>query len=66
MRLAPDLVEKLWTIRDVRELSDDVRGQMLDVIGHEAAERGLSRDGTPNQLGRELDELADVLLNDAS
>jgi len=33
MRLAPDLAEKLWTIRDVRELSDDVRGQMLDVLG---------------------------------
>jgi hypothetical protein len=31
------------------------------VLGHEAAERGLSRDGTPNRLGRELDELANAL-----
>jgi len=26
-----------------------------------AAERGLNRDETPNQLGRELDELAEAL-----
>jgi len=65
-RLAPDLAAQLWAVRDVRELPPDVRGQMLDVIGHHAAERGLSRDGTPNQLGRELDELADALdLDDA-
>src|SRR5262245_57439468 len=41
----------------------EVRGQILDVIGHEAAERGLDRDGTENQLGRELDELAEALLD---
>ena len=38
--------------------------QRLDVVGHHAAERGFSRDGTPNQLGRELDELANALLNE--
>src|SRR5262249_27600063 len=58
---APDLAEKLWTVRDVRELPPDVRGQMLDVIGHHAAECGVSRDGTENQIGRELDELAIAL-----
>jgi hypothetical protein len=61
MRLAPDLAAKLWTVRDVRELPEDVRGRIVDVLGHEAAERGLDRDGKDNQLGRELDELADAL-----
>jgi hypothetical protein len=61
MRLAPDLAAKLWAVRDVRELPADVRGEILDVIGHEAATRGLDRDGTVNRLGRELDELADAL-----
>jgi len=50
--------------RDVRELPAVVRGQMLDVIGHHAAECGIRRDETPNQLGRELDELAGVLVLD--
>ena len=58
---AVDLAGQLGAVRDVRELPADVRGQMLDVLGHHAAERALSRDGTPNQLGRELDELAQVL-----
>jgi hypothetical protein len=62
MRLdAVDLAEKVWLVRDVRELPADVRGQMLDVLGHHAAERGFNRDGTPNQLGRDLDELAEAL-----
>ena len=34
---------------------------IIDVLGHEAAARGLDRDGTPNRLGRELDELAEAL-----
>jgi hypothetical protein len=60
-RLAPDLAEKLWTVRDVRELPTNVRGEILDVLGHEAAARGLDHDGTPNRLGRELDDLVDAL-----
>ena len=64
MRTAPTLAEKLWTVRDVRELPADVRGEICDVIGYEAAQRGLDRNGTPNQLGRELDVLADALLDD--
>jgi hypothetical protein len=65
MRLAPDLAEKLWTIRDVRELSPDVKGSIIDVIGHEAAASGFSRDGTSNRYGDELDALAAMLLGDA-
>jgi hypothetical protein len=44
------------TRTDIRELLADVRGAIADVIGHEAAEQGLDRDGNPNRLGRELDE----------
>jgi hypothetical protein len=58
---AVDLAGQLWAVRDVRELPAAVRGQMLDALGHHAAERGISRDGTPNQIGRELDELAEAL-----
>jgi hypothetical protein len=58
LRIAPDLAKQLWAVRDVPELPADVPGAICDVIGHHAAECGLSRDGTPNQLGRELDELA--------
>ena len=65
MRLAPDLAEKLWTVRDVRELPPDVKGQCLDVIGHEAAERGLHRDGRTTRYGDELDALAAMLLDES-
>jgi hypothetical protein len=61
---APDLASKLWSVRDVRELSPDVRGEILDMLGHEAATRGLGRDETPNQLGRELDAMAQAVLDD--
>jgi len=51
--------------RPVSYLPADERGEILDVIGHEAAERGLDQDGNPNRLGRALDELTDALgLND--
>jgi len=58
---AVDLVGPLWAVRDIRELPADVRGAICDVIGHHAAERGLDCDGTPNQLGRELDALVAAL-----
>jgi hypothetical protein len=61
MRLAPDLAEKLWSVRDLRELPAHVRGEIVDVLGHEAAERGLDRDGAANAYGRELDGLAEAL-----
>ena len=66
LRLAPDLAEKVWLVRDVRELPADVRGEMLDVLGHQAAERGLDRDENPNALGCELDELTHPLGLDES
>ena len=61
MRLAPDLAEKVWTVRDVRDLSDDVKGAIVDVLGHEAAERDLCRDGSVNDYGCQLDDLAEAL-----
>jgi hypothetical protein len=48
-------------VRNISELPADVRGDMLYVLGHEAVQRGLSRDGTVNRLGRELDEVAEAL-----
>jgi len=59
-----DLAEKLWTVRDLRELPEGVRGEALDVLGHEAAQRGCDRDGNPNALGDELNALAAALLDD--
>ena len=32
-----------------------------NILGHHTAECGLTRDGTPDQLGRELDELGEAL-----
>lgn len=40
------------------ELPAEVRGQILDVIGHEAAARGLDRHGIGNRYGVELDARA--------
>ena len=60
-RLAPDLAAYLWRVRRVQELSHDVRGAMADVLGHEAAHRGLGPDDEPNQYGRDLDALVEAL-----
>ena len=65
---AEDLAMEVAAVADVRDLDANVRGAIIDVIGrkrhglrrHEAVLRGLSRDVTPNQLGRELDEVADA------
>jgi len=51
-------------VEHVRDLDAGVRGQIADVLGHEAAERGLSRDGRPNRHGEELDALAAMLLDE--
>ena len=64
MRLAPDLAAKLWTVSDLRELPEGVRGEILDVLGHEAAQKGFDRDGDPNAYGDELNELAAALLDE--
>ena len=62
MRLAPGLAAKL--VGDLHELPEDVRGEVLDVLGHEAAQRGFTRDGDPNAYGDELNELAAALLDE--
>ena len=64
VRLAPDVAAEFSAARDITDVPRDVRETAVDVIGHEAAERGISRDGTPNQLGRDLDELANALLDE--
>jgi len=61
MRLAPDLAAELWRVRDMRELPRDVREAIVDVLGHEAADRGLGADEEPNAYGRELDALVAAL-----
>lgn len=63
-QLAPDLAVHLWAVRDVCDLPAEVRGAILDVLGHEIVYRGLDRDGTPNWLGRELGKLAEALGRD--
>jgi hypothetical protein len=39
----------------------DVRGAILDVLGHESAARGLDRDGRSNAYGEELEALVAAL-----
>ena len=58
---AADLAAELWRVANLGELPRDTGEVILDVIGQEAANRGLDRDGKPNRLGRELDELGDWL-----
>jgi len=60
---ALDLAGQLWTVRDVRELPDYVRAAIVDVLGYETAARGVDGDGR-NGYGRELDALAQVLLDE--
>ena len=61
---APHLPEKVWTVGDLHELPEGVRGEILDVLGHEAAQKGFDRDGDPNAYGDELNELAAALLDE--
>jgi hypothetical protein len=60
-RIAPDLVSSLWQVREPRELPVDVRETIADLLGCEAASRGLDRDEVPNAYGVELGELFDAL-----
>jgi len=59
--IAPALVAPLWRVRRLRDLRVDVRGEIADVLGSEAASRGLGEDETPNAYGVELGELFDAL-----
>ena len=60
-RIAPDLVAPLWRVRRLRDLPVDVRGEIADVLGYEAASRGLDEDEEANAYGVELGELFDAL-----
>ncbi len=60
-RIAPDFVAPLWRVRSLRDLPLDLREQIADVLGCEAAERGLDEDEEPNAYGVELGALFDAL-----
>jgi len=60
-RTAPDLVAHLWQVRRLRDLPLDVRETLADLLGCEAASRGLDEDEEPNAYGMELGELFDAL-----
>ena len=61
---AADLAAQLRTVRSLHELQEAVRGDVLDVLGHEAAQRGFTSDGQPTVYGDELNELAAALLDE--
>ena len=58
---AEDLAVRLGRVADVRDLPVNVRGEMADVLGNEAALHGCDRSGRRNSYGAELDELVDAL-----
>ena len=60
-RIAPDLVAPLWRVRRLRDLPLDIRETIADVLGSEAASRGLGEDEAANEYGVELDELFKAL-----
>jgi len=62
---AVDLAMQL-SVGDLRELPEAARAEILDVLGHEAAQQGFDRDGDPNAYGDELNELAAALLDDGT
>jgi len=59
--VAPTLAAELWDVRDVRELSREMREAICDALGHEAARRGLDENEMPTDYGRELDALIGAL-----
>jgi hypothetical protein len=60
-RLAPDLAKGLWRAHHVRELPLRARQEIADVLGHEAASRGLGVGDEANAYGRELGALVEAL-----
>ncbi len=60
-RIAPDLIASLWRVRRLRDLPLETRKTIADLLGNEAAARGLDRDEAPNAYGVELGELFDAL-----
>ena len=61
MRLEPTIAAKLWDVRDVCELSRDIREHLVDILGHECAERGVDEHNELNDYGRELEALIEAL-----
>jgi hypothetical protein len=55
---ALDLAGHVWTVRDVRALPANVKSAILDVLGNEAALRGLDDDGRVNNPLRRWSERA--------
>ena len=51
----------LWQVQTLRALPLDIRETIAEVLGREAAARGLDGDENPNAYGRELGELFDAL-----
>jgi len=60
-RIAPHLVAPLWRVRRLRDLPVPVREKIAEVLGSEAASRGLDEDEVPNAYGVELGELFGAL-----
>ena len=60
-RIAPDLVASLWRVQELCDLPLEVREEIGDVLGCEAAAHGLDRGEEPNAYGEELGELFDAL-----
>jgi hypothetical protein len=56
-RIAPDLVAPLWRVRELHDLPLEVREEIGNVLGCEAAAYGLDADQAPNTYG-ETPELA--------
>jgi len=62
--VAPDLAVALWNDRDIRELPRNIREAICAALGFEAARRGLDANEQPNAYGRELNDLASLLLDE--
>ena len=60
-RIAPDLVASLWRVQELRDLPLEVREEIGNVLGCEAAAHGLEKNEEPNAYGVELGELFDAL-----
>jgi len=58
---AEDLAVQVGRVFDVRDLPLGVRGEIADVLGHEAALRGFDRYDRRTRYGEELDGLIKTL-----